>query len=194
MQARLSCEPQRTETNLDVQDEQSLLVKARALDEEALAEIHDRYYEPIFRYVVYRVSNEQVAEDLTSEVFIRLLNALRDHTAPQKTLRGWLYGVAFRVVSDYHRKQYRRQHVKLTENIASGEDPVESVAHQLDWNEVKAALAELTDAQRQVIALRFGAELPIRQVAEVMGKTEGAVKQLQARAIASLTRLLKETA
>jgi RNA polymerase sigma-70 factor (ECF subfamily) len=160
-----------------------------------LAEIHDEYYDEIFRYIVYRVSNQQVAEDLTSEVFVRLLSALRDHTAPQKTLRGWLYGVAFRVVSDYHRKQYRRQHVKLTETIPSDvANPMESVAQKLSWKEVRAAMAQLTDGQREVIALRFGQEMPIRDVAELLGKTEGAVKQLQARGIASLARTLKETA
>jgi RNA polymerase sigma-70 factor (ECF subfamily) len=142
---------------------------------------------------VFRVSNQQVAEDLTSEVFLRLLSALRDHTAPQTTLRGWLYGVAFRVVNDFHRKQYRREEVKLTETIASNSSgPLETVAQQLSWGAVRAAMSGLTEAQREVIALRFGQEMPIRDVAKLLGKTEGAVKQLQARAIANLARTLKE--
>lgn len=176
-----------------MQDEMTLLARARALDDEALAEIHERYYDAIYRYVVFRVSNQQVAEDLTSEVFVRLLSALRDHTAPQNTLRGWLYGVAFRVVNDFHRKQYRREEVQLSDGIASsGNNPLETVAQRLSWREVRAAMAGLTEAQREVIALRFGQEMPIRDVALLMGKTEGAVKQLQARAIASLARTLKE--
>jgi len=184
-----------TETYLDVQDEQTLLAKARSLDQEALGQIHDSYYEAIYRYLVYRVGNQQVAEDLTSEVFIRLLSALRDHTAPEKTLRGWLYGVAFRVASDYHRKQYRRKNVELSDTIPSGvADPLDSVADKVTWQQVKVAIASLTDAQREVIALRFGNEMPIRDVAELLGKTEGAVKQLQARALASLARMLKEVA
>lgn len=184
---------QQTESHLYVQDELSLLARARALESEALAEIHDEYYEPIYRYVVFRVSNQQVAEDLTSEVFLRLLNALRDTTAPQKTLRGWLYGVAYRVVSDYHRKRYRRSEVQLSESIPSNTpDPMDRVANKLNWRQVRAALSELTDSQREVIALRFGQEMPIRNVAEVIGKSEGAVKQLQARAIAKLARTLKE--
>ena len=181
------------EASLNVQDEMSLLARARALEDEALAEIHDRYYDAIFRYIVFRVSNQQVAEDLTSEVFVRLLSALRDHTAPQNTLRGWLYGVAFRVVNDFHRKQYRREEVQLNEGIASNSNnPLETVAERLSWRQLRAAMSELTDAQREVIALRFGQEMPIRDVAQLLGKTEGAVKQLQARAIASLARTLKE--
>lgn len=172
----------------------TLLARARALDDEALAEIHDRYYEPIFRYIAFRVSNQQVAEDLTSEVFVRLLSALRDHTAPQNTIRGWLYGVAFRVVNDFHRKQYRREEVQLHDGIAGNtSEPLEKVAQHLSWREVRAAMAGLTESQREVIALRFGQEMPIRDVAQLLGKTEGAVKQLQARAIASLARTLKET-
>lgn len=176
-----------------VDDEMTLLARARALDDEALAEIHDHYYEPIFRYIVFRVSNQQVAEDLTSEVFVRLLSALRDHTAPQNTIRGWLYGVAFRVVNDFHRKQYRREEVQLNDGIASDiSGPLETVAKHLTWREVRAAMSGLTESQREVIALRFGQEMPIRDVAQLLGKTEGAVKQLQARAIASLARTLKE--
>ena len=176
-------------------DERTLLARARALEEEALAQVHNTYYRPLYRYIVYRVSDRHVAEDLTSEVFVRLLNALRDHTAPANTLRGWLYGVASRVVSDYHRKQYRRQHVMLTETIpASQPGPSETVADQLSWETVHAALSQLTELQQEVIALRFGQELAIKEVAALLGKSEGAVKQLQARAVASLARILRETA
>ena len=175
-----------------MQDEFSLLSRARALDEAALAEIHDTYYGPIFRYVIYRVSDRKAAEDLTSEVFVRLLSALRDKSAPQKTLRGWLYGVASHVVNDYHRKRYRVDHVELQESIPSNmAGPAERVATNLRWQQVKAALPLLTEAQREVLALRFGQELPIREAARLMGKSEGAVKQLQARALAALSRHLR---
>jgi RNA polymerase sigma-70 factor (ECF subfamily) len=91
---------------LTVQDELTLLARARQLDPEALAHIHETYYTSIFRYVAFRVGDHATAEDLTSEVFTRLLTALRDKGAPQNTLRGWLYGVAARVVNDHHRKAY----------------------------------------------------------------------------------------
>lgn len=174
-------------------DEQTLLAKARALDSDALAEVHDRYYAPIYRYVIYKVSDSQVAEDLTSEVFVRLLSALQDHTAPSRTLRGWLYGVASRVVSDYHRKQYRRTLVEIDDSLPSRrEGPTTVVADTLTWEAVQEAITELTEAQQEVIALRFGLELPIRETAQLLGKTEGAVKQLQARAVAALARQLQD--
>lgn len=175
-----------------MQDEFTLLARARRLDPAALAEIHDAYYAPIFRYVAFRVGDRQIAEDLTSEVFTRLLSALRNRASPQNTLRGWLYGVAARAVSDHFRKQYRTQHVELNESLVSGEaGPAEAVEAMLTREELKQAVAALTEEQQNVVALRFGFDMPIQEVARVIGKSEGAVKQLQARAIAALARRLK---
>lgn len=177
-------------------DELTLLAKARAFDEEALTQIHDTYYGPIFRYIAFRVGDQTVAEDLTSEVFVRLLSALRDRTAPQKTLRGWLYRVAYFVVSDYHRTNYKRDAVSLDGELrdlaGDAPEPAATVAQKMRWEDVSEALQHLTEDQREVVALRFGQELPIRDVANLMNKSEGAVKQLQARAVAALSRQLRQ--
>src|SRR5512136_3143796 len=176
---------------LTVQDELTLLARARQLDPEALAHIHDTYYTSIFRYVAFRVSDHATAEDLTSEVFTRLLAALRDKNAPQNTLRGWLYGVAARVVSDHHRKTYRAPQVELDEALVSADhDPADIVDRKLTLESVKRAMQDLTEEQRHVLSLRFGSDMPIQDVARVLGKSEGAVKQLQARAVAALARKL----
>jgi RNA polymerase sigma-70 factor, ECF subfamily len=172
-------------------DEPALLARARALDDDALAQIHDTYYTPLFRYIAYRVSDQQVAEDLTSDVFVRFLSALRDHTAPQNSLRGWLYGVAARVVNDHYRQHYRRPETQLPETlVAGGDDPLDHVATRLSRDELQEAMKGLTPDQQDVIALRFGFEMSIREVAGTLGKNEGAIKQLQARAIAALARAL----
>lgn len=174
-----------------VHDELTLLARARALDEEALTTIHDTYYGPIFRYILYRVGDHAVAEDLTGEVFVRFLGAIRDRTAPQKTLRGWLYAVASNLTNDHHRRRYRAQHVTLDEQLPSQQTgPAEQVASAWRWQEVQAAVAELSEAQREVIALRFGQDMPVRDVAHVMNKSEGAIKQLQVRALAALAEKL----
>lgn len=172
-------------------DELTLLARARALDEEALATIHEAYYGPLFRYLLYRVDNRQVAEDLTSEVFVRFLSAIRDKTAPQNTLRGWLYGVASNLANDYHRRRYRSKQVSIDDSVPSNQvEPSEWVGDNLRWQQVQSALQELTDDQREVLALRFGQELAIREVARLLNKSEGAVKQLQVRAITALSERL----
>jgi len=176
---------------LTVQDELTLLARARQLDPEALAHIHDTYYTSIFRYVAFRVGDHATAEDLTSEVFTRLLTALRDKNAPQNTLRGWLYGVAARVVSDHHRKAYRAPQVELDESLASADhDPADIVDRKMTQESVQRAMQDLTEEQRHVLSLRFGSDMPIQDVARALGKSEGAVKQLQARAVAALARKL----
>lgn len=172
-------------------DDLTLLAQARTLDPIALAKVHDLYYGPIFRYVLMRVSDHQMSEDLTSEVFVRFLHALHDKTAPQNSLRGWLYRVASYVVSDYYRKQYRVQHTELHDSLPGRDNPRTTVETNLTWENIQTALQDLTDDQQDVIALRFGYGLPIREVAQTIGKSEGAVKQLQARAIVALTRKLK---
>ena len=176
---------------LTVQDGLTLLARARRLDPEALAMIHDTYYTAIYRYIAFRVGERETAEDLASEVFTRLLTALRDRNAPQNTLRGWLYGVAARVVADHHRRQYRTQQVELDETLASdAHDPAMLLEHKLTHESLKQAMEELTEEQRHVLGLRFGADMPIQDVARTLGKSEGAIKQLQARAVAALTRKL----
>lgn len=171
-------------------DELTLLAGVRRLDPQALAEAHDTYYPAIFRYIAYKVGNQETAEDLTSEVFVRLLDAVRDRHAPQKTLRGWLYSVASHIVTDYHRKKYRSgQEVELMETIESGiSGPAEQTIKKQTLETLHEALSDLTEEQQDVIALRFGYEMPIKEVAEMIGKSEGAVKQLQARAVAALAR------
>ena len=176
-------------------DEMILLSRARQLDPAALAEIHETYYAAIFRYVAFRVGDRDTAEDLTSEVFTRLLTALRDKHAPQNTLRGWLYGVAARVVSDHHRKAYRAPQVELKEALISADhDPADIVEGRLTQEHLNRALQDLTEEQRHVLSLRFGADMPIQDVARTLGKSEGAIKQLQARAVAALARKLSPQA
>ena len=176
-------------------DEYQLLARARQLDPAALAEIHETYYAAIFRYVAFRVGDRDTAEDLTSEVFTRLLTALRDKNAPQNTLRGWLYGVAARVVSDHHRKTYRAPQVELDEALVSNDhDPADIIERKLTQDNVKRAMQDLTEEQRHVLSLRFGADMPIQDVARILGKSEGAIKQLQARAVAALARKLSPQA
>ncbi|GAB4185484.1 MAG: sigma-70 family RNA polymerase sigma factor [Roseiflexaceae bacterium] len=170
-------------------NEAEIIRLARQLDTNTLAHIHDTYYPLVYRYIALRVAERETAEDLTSDVFVRFLKALRERNAPQTTIRGWLFSVASNVVNDHHRRNYRAPHVELSETIESSADPPEQVVEQqIDREDLRKAVASLTEEQRYVIALRFGQELPIQEVAKSLGKSEGAIKQLQARAIAALAR------
>ena len=171
-------------------DELELLNRARAASQEALAEIHDRYYQPLYRYISFRVADPQTAEDLASEVFIRFLAAIRGQGSPPNTLRGWLFGAARNVLREQYRAQRKEKAVELDEAMAGSASTESSVEKRLDSAELRQALDDLTQEQQHVLALRFGYGMPVRDVAEAVNKSEGSVKMLQARAIAALTRKL----
>ncbi len=174
-----------------MQDELLLLHRAKSLDQDALTQVHEQYYDAIYRYVAYRVNDLQTAEDLTSEVFIRFLHAIQQKNAPQNTIRGWLFGAASLILKEHYRKKKRTQLTELNDAIP-GEwmEPTEKLEAQEKKQALHRAIADLTEEQQQVLALRFGSEMPVRDVAKTMNKSEGSVKMLQVRAIAALTRMM----
>jgi RNA polymerase sigma-70 factor (ECF subfamily) len=159
----------------------------------ALASIYDEYSPLIFRYLYRRVGNARLAEDLTGQVFVKLLEAVQRDTLWNKSFRGWLYRIAHNVVIDHFRKHGNQKIVELEEWVASDEEGLEgTVISRLQFERVQQALHKLTEEQAQVIVLRFGEGLSNQEVAEIMGKTEGAIKGLQHRAVKALRRLLVE--
>jgi len=177
-----------------VEEELILLSRARALDQEAIAEIHDAYYVSIYRYIAFRVNDVQTAEDLTSDVFIRFLGALRDRHAPKNTIRGWLIGTASNVVKEFYRANKRLQHATLDESTP-GEGPSleQSVGMKMTNEQLRQAMRELPEGQQKVLALRFGYGMRHKEVADTLSQSEGSVKMLQARAIAALARKLSRS-
>jgi RNA polymerase sigma-70 factor (ECF subfamily) len=178
-------------------DEEQLLEAARQLDPVKLGQLHDCFYESIYRYVRYRVSDSQFAEDAASEVFVRLLDTLHRGKAPRSSLRGWLFGTASNIVNDHFRRNYKSRDQDLSHHEslpahAEG-NPEEEYQRSMTHEALRAALARLTAEQQHVVTLRFGQGLSHREVAELMGKSEGAVKLLQLRALRSLRRILEAT-
>jgi RNA polymerase sigma-70 factor (ECF subfamily) len=171
-------------------EDDDLLAAARKLESRALAEIHDRFYADLHRYLLYRTGDEHAAEDLASEVFMRLLDALHSGRPPQ-SLRAWLFGVAAHLAADHFRRQTRHPQVELADDLPmpdSGRNGLSADAISL--NAVRRALQQLTDEQQQVLALRFGESRSVADTAALMQKSVTAVKQLQFRAVAALRRLL----
>ncbi|MFQ5855258.1 MAG: sigma-70 family RNA polymerase sigma factor [Anaerolineae bacterium] len=171
----------------------SLLERARNFDQEALAEIYDRYADKIYQYIFHRVGSRPVAEDLTSDVFVRALEAIERNTFAHTSLRAWLYRVAHNIVVDHYHAQPSQQPMLLDERLGVvSPDPRPRIEAGLAQAGLRTALSRLTDKQHQVIVLRFGEGMTASEVAEVLGTTEGAVRALQHRAVAELRRLLEE--
>lgn len=172
--------------------DRALLAQAMRFESEALAAVHDRYFRQVFRYLLVRCGDRPLAEDMASEVFVRFMEAMGKAARPPDSLRGWLFGVAAHVWADQQRRSFRQARLAPRVDTAPVAAPLpEPSAEHSDMSQrLLAAMADLTEEQREVLSLRFVGELPIRDVALSLGKTEGSVKQLQARAVAALGRLL----
>ncbi len=171
-------------SEIEGQLKQRLLAK----DPESLAYVYDQFYSPVYRYVSFRINDKQTVEDLTSDVFTRLLASLDKGRVPDK-LKGWLFAVANNAVIDHYRKSGRIQWSGITEDMASSaESPAAETDKSLLNDMLREGLHKLNPNQQHVLALRFGYGMPLAEVAEQMDKSVGAVKMLQARAIAALAK------
>lgn len=169
-----------------------VLDEARHGDSKAVATLCAQFYPRIMRYMRYRVG-EQAAEDLTSEVFLRVI---RNLTRQNGSFTAWLYKVAANVVNDHIRKLKTHPVVAMEENeqtqaaaLAKSDNPAQSVGRKLD---LTAALELLTEDQRQLVTLKFVQGLSNEEVAETLDRTPGAVRVLQFRALSALRELLPE--
>ncbi len=171
-------------------NEHHLIARAQRGDSAALSAIYDEYAEKIYIYFYHRLGDRQLAEDLTGEVFVRVVEAADTPRFADTSLSGWLYRIAHNLLVDYFRQ--RREEVTLTEGLSmDSEGPAALAERKLAQDRLRQALESLTEDQRQVIVLRFGEGLTAREVAEIMGKKENAIWQLQHRALNGLRRALE---
>jgi RNA polymerase sigma-70 factor (ECF subfamily) len=176
-----------------LRDETSLLERAREYDQAALSEIYDRYSKKIYSYVYRHLGDVHLAEDLTAEVFLRMLKAARSDKFARTSLSAWLYRIAHNLIVDHFRSQSQREVEPWDEKLrAAVDDPTVAIEAKLAQQGLHAALSYLTQEQQQVIVLRFGEGLSAPQVAEVLSKSEGAIRALQHRALATLRRIIME--
>ncbi len=174
--------------------ESRLYEQARALDQGALATIYDTYSDKIYRYIYHRVGDPDVAEDLTALTFTKMLEAIHSGKEWRTSFSGWLYRIAHNLVVDYFRRKGRVQHVSLEAGLplrAEGLDPYQEASKTLQQEALRQAISQLTPEQATVIVMRFLEGYSIAEVAKAMGKTEGAVKALQFRAVERLRQLMK---
>jgi RNA polymerase sigma-70 factor (ECF subfamily) len=175
-------------------EEKQELDGLRRLDPQVISSIFDRFFPIVFKYVRYRVNDIAQSEDIASDVFVRLLEAVKNRKGPDSNIKAWLLGTASHAVNDHHRKNYRRPTEEISESIQDYQDaPSETSEQRERQKRIRLALSKLTTEQQHVIDLRFGQELSLEETAIVMKKNVNAVKQLQLRALAALNRQIDET-
>jgi RNA polymerase sigma-70 factor (ECF subfamily) len=168
-----------------------LVDEARSGDAWAFGQLFDHFHLPIYRYIVSRVHSPADTEDLTQLVFVKALEALPRYESRGIPFGGWLFRLARNAVVDFTRT--RHEHADLAAVIDHGDagpGPEDVAVIRQEMDMVGAALAALTDDQREAIELRFFAGLSAREAADVMGRQAGTIRGLQFRAIAAMRRQL----
>lgn len=175
----------------NVNQDQPLLNRARAFDEQALGEIYDAYFERLYRYAYRFVGDMESAQDIAAETWRRLLEALRDGRAPNH-LGAWLYRVAYNLAMDQHRQRPAGGLVSLEPDLDQADEANTEAdsEQQLAQEKVRQALGRLTPEQQNVVVLKFMEGYSNVEVGALMNKPEGAIKSLQHRALAALKRAL----
>jgi len=172
--------------------EKMLLLRARKKDPEAFGEIYDLYVSKIYRFIYFKVSSIEEAEDLTSEVFLRTWQYLNEGREIE-SLNAFLYKIARNIVVDFYREKAKREILKeeFFEKERERKDELKGLQISLDLKDIEIGLRELKDEYREVIILRFIEELSINEIAQILEKSKGAVRVLIFRALETLKKVLE---
>ncbi|MFC4146416.1 ECF subfamily RNA polymerase sigma factor, BldN family [Micromonospora mangrovi] len=177
----------------------SLVERAQAGEAEAFGLLYDRYVDTVFRFVYFRVGNRQLAEDLTSDTFLRALKRIGSFTWQGRDLGAWLVTIARNLVADHFKSGRYRLEVTTGDVLdADREDrgpegsPEAAVVEHITNVALLTAVKQLNPEQQECIVLRFLQGFSVAETARAMGKNEGAIKALQYRAVRALARLLPD--
>jgi RNA polymerase sigma-70 factor, ECF subfamily len=182
-----------TERWLDVSDAE-LLFRAQDGNAEAFGELYERHAQSVFRFLYSHLSNRLDAEDLTGEVFLRAWRSLPKFREQGVPFVAYLLRVARNALIDFYRRTRNVQEDDIEETVIPDHSagPADLVNARLESQTLRNTMQQLHEEYRLVLTLRFISELSVEEAAAVMGKSDGAVRVLQHRALAALRKLLED--
>jgi RNA polymerase sigma-70 factor (ECF subfamily) len=167
----------------------NMVAMAQRGDIEALGKLYDLHYPAILRYFQSKVADRCYAEDLTGELFRRMLAGLPRYREVGLPFRAWLFRIAHNTLIDFYRQENHRMALTPEDTNTPSQDqvdPADVVEQKVTMDHARHALAELDQGQREVVALRFLCGLSLKETALTLGKTEDAIKAIQRRGLAAL--------
>ncbi len=185
--------PAPPEQGTELADVMLLVGAAQAGDSDAFGRLYDRYVDLVYRYVYYRVGGQPLAEDLTSETFLRALRRIANFTWQGKDFGAWLVTIARNLIADHFKSGRFRLEVVTADMLDSDQGldgPEGRVVESLVHAALLKAVRQLGSEQQECVVLRFLQGLSVAETALIMGKNEGAIKALQYRAVRALAKLL----
>lgn len=177
----------------EVEDDQ-LIIKCQNGESDAFGELYQRYLTPVYRFIYARLNDRQDAEDLAEEVFIRVWRSIASYEDQGVPFISYLFRVARNAIIDHYRSTGRKGYQESIEGQSLPDlhaDPSDIAMTNLENQEIRQILDQLRDDYRMVLVLRFLSELSPEEIAQVMGRSTGAVRVLQHRALISLRDLLE---
>jgi RNA polymerase sigma-70 factor (TIGR02952 family) len=177
----------------EIDAQRNLVLQAKAGDADAFGQLYELYLDRIYRYIYYRVTDEQTAEDLISQVFIKAWEKLDGYQPSGTPFVAWLYTIAHNTVIDHYRT--RKETVDIDSTIALVSDapsPHEQAELHFEADYLRAALHTLTSEQQQVVVLKFISGLRTEEIAAQLHKSEGAIRAVQMRALQALARQMEK--
>lgn len=176
-----------------IDGEEKLIQRAIGGESSAFGRLYDEYQPRIYRFVLVKVGHREEAEDLTHQVFLKAWQSIAAYEERGLPFSGWLYQIARNQVIDHYRTKRTHASLDLLEDELASEERIEqSLESALFMERIRKVMSGLTPDQEDVLLMRFVDDLPIRNVAKMLGKSEGAVKLLQYRAIERLKELLDD--
>lgn len=173
--------------------EVTLVRKAQNGDEEAFGALYDQHAQAVFRFLAGNLGNTQEAEDLTTEVFLRIWKALPEYESSGSPFSAFVFRIARNMLIDRYRANGRRQPVVSIEDIGLEEvlaDPDQKMPDPQEYQSLHVALQSVPTDYREVLVLRFLNDFSIDEIAELMQRSPGAIRVLQHRALAAVRKVL----
>jgi RNA polymerase sigma-70 factor, ECF subfamily len=173
----------------------ALVKAAQSGDMEAFGDLFDRYYDVVFRYVLFRMGDRSLAEDITQETFVRALRRITSVSYQGRDIGAWFVTIARNLIFDHVKSsRYRLEQTtsEIIELSPSTGGPEQQVLDLATNDELLRCIRKLNPDQQECIQLRFLQGLSVAETAEIMDRNEGAVKALQHRAVRRLAQLLPE--
>lgn len=178
------------ESGVETSDE--LLVEAAKHHPHAFAELYDRYYARVYRYTYHRLGNAADAEDVTGLVFMKALEGLASYQSGRSGFAPWLFRITRNAVIDHYRRRKKQSSFDQVEHESSGTDPVSHILGNEQRHELRQLVTHLSQEQREVLLMRYAAELSFGEIAATLKKNEAAVRMLLHRGLRKMKAVMDD--
>ncbi len=167
-------------------DEIAILAAVTRGELDAFTKLYDMYLERIYRFVYYRLPHKEIAEDITSDVFVSALEKIASYNPNKASFATWLYTIARNKIIDHARKSKPVEIIEQAFDLSSGDNPAKDASQALDIAKAKEYLNTLDQTQRDIVIMRIWDELSHKEIAAVLNMSEAAVKMNYSRTIAKM--------